>query len=102
MSPLEKLAKIYAESVQKNAANDQALRQAQQRKTKAFGDALRAAVELPEQIDQLTAEVEKVVVVATAQIEIAKAQKELSEKAAAEAENLSKQTDRLVSETIIL
>ena len=112
VNPLEEAGKRLAEM---NEAHLQ-MQRAEHEGAQRVQSALRATIKLPEQIGNLTDEVGKLVIIANAQIEIAKAQKQLgedllkisdaqkqlAEQSGKESKNLSEQTKRLVDETVIL
>jgi hypothetical protein len=65
-------------------------------------DAAEAQKGLPQQIENLSGQIGKLVAVTEVQTEIAKFQAQLAEESAKETKSLSEQTDRLVQETINL
>jgi hypothetical protein len=112
MNPLEEAGKRLAEMNESYLQMQRVQHEGAQR----VQSALKATIKLPEQIDILTEEIGKLIVIASVQIEIAKAQKQLgeellkiaasqkqlAEESGKQSKNLSDQTDRLVGETIVL
>ena len=95
--------------MQRVLQTNQAIERAKTETAQRVQSALKAQIGLPEQIDRLTGEIEKLVEVSHSQkqlaqelLGIADAQNRLAAEAGKQAESLSNQTEKLVSETIIL
>jgi TolA-binding protein len=105
VDPIEK----FREGMQRVLQTNQAIERAKTETAQRVQSALKAQIGLPEQIDRLTGEIEKLVEVSHSQkqlaqelLGIADAQNRLAAEAGKQAESLSNQTEKLVSETIIL